>query len=104
MVTVATYPDSYEEHLTEVYPGLFRHIRLLALDPYDLVLTKLTRNADRDGGDVEFLATDVPLNTLILLLSEPRSLGLCHQLSTQRVFAHQSGSFTLRSNALETFK
>lgn len=46
--TVATYPDSYEERLTEMYPGLSRHIRLLALDPYDLVLTKLTRNADRD--------------------------------------------------------
>ena len=66
VVTVATYPDSYEERLTEMHPGLFRHIRLLALDPYDLVLTKLTRNADRDRGDVEFLATAVPLDTSIL--------------------------------------
>lgn len=66
LVTVATYPDSYEERLTEMHPGLFRHIRLLALDPYDLVLTKLTRNADRDRGDVEFLAAAVPLDTSIL--------------------------------------
>ena len=47
VVTVATHPDSYESRLTEMYPGVFRHIRLLALDPHDLVLTKLTRNADR---------------------------------------------------------
>lgn len=66
VVTVATHPDNYEERLTEMYPGLFRDIRLLALDPYDLVLTKLTRNADRDRGDVEFLATAVPLDTSIL--------------------------------------
>ena len=49
-----------------MYPGLFRHIRLLALDPCDLVLTKLTRNADRDRGDVEYLATAVPLDVSVL--------------------------------------
>jgi len=66
VVTVATYPDGYEERLTEMYPGCFRHLHLLALDPYDLVLAKLTRNADRDRGDVEFLATVVPLDTAVL--------------------------------------
>jgi hypothetical protein len=66
VVTVATYPDSYEDRLTEMYPGTFRHIHLLALDPYDLVLTKLTRNADRDRGDVEYLATVVPLDVAVL--------------------------------------
>lgn len=66
VVTVATYPDSYEERLTEMHPTLFRHIRLLALDPYDLVLAKLTRNADRDRADLEFLATAVPLDTPLL--------------------------------------
>lgn len=34
VVTVATYPDSYEERLIEMYPGVFRYLRLLALDPY----------------------------------------------------------------------
>ena len=66
VVTVATYPDSYEDRLTEMYPGTFRHVHLLALDPYDLVLTKLTRNADRDRGDVEYLATAVPLDVAVL--------------------------------------
>lgn len=41
VVTVATYPDGYEERLTEMHPGRFRHIHLLALDPYDLVLARL---------------------------------------------------------------
>lgn len=66
IVTVATCPDGYEDRLTEMYPTVFRHLRLLALDPYDLVLAKLTRNADRDRGDVEYLATAVPLDTAIL--------------------------------------
>jgi Nucleotidyltransferase of unknown function (DUF6036) len=66
IVTVATHPDSYEERLTEMYPGTFRHLRLFALDPYDLVLTKLTRNADRDRSDLEYLATAVPLDTNVL--------------------------------------
>jgi Nucleotidyltransferase of unknown function (DUF6036) len=66
VVTVATYPDNYEDRLTEMHPGLFPKIRLLALDPYDLVLTKLTRNADRDRGDVEYLATAVPLDVSVL--------------------------------------
>ncbi len=66
VVTVATYPDSYEDRLTEMHPGLFHNIRLLTLDPHDLVLTKLTRNADRDRGDVEYLATAVPLDVSVL--------------------------------------
>ena len=66
VVTVATYPDSYESRLTEMYPGVFRHLRLLALDPYDLVLTKLTRNADRDRSDVAYLASAVPLDVSVL--------------------------------------
>lgn len=66
VVTVATCPDSYEDRLIEMYPGVFRHIHLLALDPYDLVLTKLARNADRDRSDVEYLATAAPLDVAVL--------------------------------------
>jgi hypothetical protein len=66
IVTVATLPDSYEERLTALYPGRFRHVRLLALDPYDLVLAKLTRNADRDRSDLEYLANAVPLDKNVL--------------------------------------
>lgn len=66
IVTVATYPDDYESRLQEMFPRALRHVRLLALDPYDLVLTKLTRNSDRDRADVEYLATAVPLDTAVL--------------------------------------
>ena len=66
VVTVATVPDSYEERLTELYPGRFQHLRLLVLDAYDLMLAKLTRNADRDRGDLEYLAAAVPLEPSVL--------------------------------------
>jgi hypothetical protein len=38
----------------------------MALDPYDLALTKLERNIERDRSDVRYLARTVPfdLNTL----------------------------------------
>lgn len=66
IVAVATHPDSYETRLTDMYPGAFQHLQLLALDPYDLALSKLTRNADRDRSDVECLGTAVPLNVTVL--------------------------------------
>jgi hypothetical protein len=66
IVTVATAPDSYEERLTELYPGRFQNLRVLALEVYDLVLAKLTRNADRDRGDLEYLAVAVPLEPSVL--------------------------------------
>ena len=51
--------DSYEEGLTELYPGRLRHLRLLALDPYDIVLAKMTRNADRNRQAADVGATGV---------------------------------------------
>ena len=47
-------------------PVCYRQFRLFALDPYDLVLTKLTRNVDRDRRDVEYLATAVRLGVATL--------------------------------------
>jgi uncharacterized nucleotidyltransferase DUF6036 len=40
----------------------FRNLRLLAFDPYDLALTKLRRNSQRDREDVLYLANTVPLD------------------------------------------
>jgi hypothetical protein len=40
--------------------------RLFALDPYDLVLTKLERNSLRDREDVFHLAKAIPLDTAVL--------------------------------------
>jgi hypothetical protein len=56
LVAVATYPDNYEERLVEMFPGVFTHLRLLALEAHDLALTKLERNLQRDRDDVKYLA------------------------------------------------
>lgn len=66
VVTVATYPENYEERLTEVFSGACQHIHLFALDPYDLVLAKLERNLQRDRDDFAYLAQTVPLDLSIL--------------------------------------
>jgi len=66
VVTVATLPESYRERMTLLFPGAFQHLRLMALDPYDLALAKLERNADRDRADIQFLASTVPLDVSVL--------------------------------------
>jgi hypothetical protein len=65
-VTVASSPHDYIERLTEMFPGTFRRLRLFALDPYDIALTKLTRNIERDREDVKYLARTITLNLEVL--------------------------------------
>jgi len=55
-----------EGRLSEVYPQAFRRLRLFALDPYDLALSKLERNIQRDRDDVRFLARTIPFDLEIL--------------------------------------
>ncbi len=61
-VGVAHVPEDYEDRLKEIFPGAVKHLRLLALDPYDLALSKLERNIQRDRDDVRHLARTVPLD------------------------------------------
>jgi Nucleotidyltransferase of unknown function (DUF6036) len=61
-VGIAHVPEDYEDRLKEILPGAFKHLRLFALDPYDLALSKLERNIQRDRDDVKHLARTVPLN------------------------------------------
>ena len=35
-----------------MFPGTFKHLRLFACDPYDVALSKLERNIQRDRDDV----------------------------------------------------
>lgn len=65
-VAVAQAPYEYESRLTEMFPGVFQHLRLMALDPYDLALTKLERNIERDRSDVRHLARTVPFDLALL--------------------------------------
>jgi len=65
-VGVAQPPCEYESRLVEMFPGAFRHLRLMALDPYDLALTKLDRNIERDRSDVRYLARTIPFDLDLL--------------------------------------
>jgi hypothetical protein len=58
--------ENYDERLTELSPGRFENIRLFIPDPYDLVLSKLSRNIERDRQDVEYLVTTAHLEPSIL--------------------------------------
>ena len=66
LVTVATCPDSYEDRLTEILAGVFRNLQLMVLDPYDLALSKLERNAPQDREDVFYLADVLALDIAAL--------------------------------------
>jgi hypothetical protein len=65
-VGVAQPPYDYESRLQEMFFGAFRNFRLMALDPYDLALTKLERNIERDRSDVRYLARTTPFDLEIL--------------------------------------
>jgi hypothetical protein len=63
---VDSMPESYEERLTDPFADRFAHMHLLIPDPYDLVLSKLSRNVERDREDVNFLATTCRLSAEVL--------------------------------------
>ncbi len=63
---VESMPENYEERLTELFPGHFKNLRLFVPDPYDLVLSKLSRNIERDRQDVEYLAKKRHLDAKVL--------------------------------------
>jgi hypothetical protein len=65
-VTVAAVPENYDERLAEMYAGAFPRLRIFALDPYDLALSKLQRNIQRDRDDVFYLARTIPFDLKVL--------------------------------------
>ncbi|HXU19833.1 MAG TPA: DUF6036 family nucleotidyltransferase [Verrucomicrobiae bacterium] len=65
-VTIATYPEDYDRRLKQLFPNRFKNLRLLVLDPYDLVLSKLSRNSAKDQEDVKYLARMQHLDPEIL--------------------------------------
>ncbi len=67
-VGIAMIPENYDERLVEMFPNAYEHLRLMALDPYDIALSKLERNSQKDRDDVRFLARSVPLDLEILEL------------------------------------
>ena len=66
-VTVAPIPENYDERLIEMFSGTFKKLRIMTLDPYDLALSKLGRNTEKDRDDVFYLAKTIPLDLDILV-------------------------------------
>lgn len=62
VVGVASVPYEYESRLTDFCPGMFKKLHLRVMDPYDIALSKLSRNLDRDHDDVMYLARAVPFD------------------------------------------
>ena len=101
LVTVATVPEDYESRLTEMFPGGFKHLRLYALDPYDLALAKLSRNIQRDRDDVKFLARTLPFDLAVLkqryegemriYVADPRREDLTLQLWIEAIEEERAG-------------
>jgi hypothetical protein len=60
--------------ITALFPGAFQRLRLRALDPHDLALSKLTRNSPIDRDDVAQLARAVPLDATLLRKRYQREL------------------------------
>ena len=56
VTVIQAYPENYDQRLSEMFPGQLKKIRLFAVEPHDLALMKLGRNAERDRVDVMFLA------------------------------------------------
>lgn len=65
-VGIATPPEDYGSRLRELFPGRFKNLRLMALDPYDLALSKIERNTPIDRDDVKYLSKAVPLDPNVL--------------------------------------
>ena len=66
IVGIAPVPYDYAQRLIGIYSGTFKHLRLFALDPYDLALSKIERNSQRDRDDVKHLARFVPFDLEVL--------------------------------------
>ena len=62
IVGMASVPYDYESRLTDFCPGMFERLHLRIMDPYDVALSKLSRNLDRDHDDVMYLARTVPFD------------------------------------------
>ena len=52
-VAVMAMPEDYESRLTEMFPGMSKHLRLFAPDLYDYILSKLERNTSKDRDDAD---------------------------------------------------
>jgi hypothetical protein len=63
---IVTLPEEYKIRLRAMFKGRFRNLSFFALDPYDIALSKIGRNIERDREDVTYLAQKVPFDLGLL--------------------------------------
>lgn len=64
--TTAVLPDSYDDRLIEFETKFLDRIRLFLMEPHDIILAKLGRDAPKDVQDVMYLARIAELDTDLL--------------------------------------
>lgn len=65
-VAVTNLPEDYPTRLTEMFPRMFKDLRLFAPDPYDFILSKLERNSAKDRDDADYIFKTKRLSSQIL--------------------------------------
>ena len=60
-VRIADLPEDYESRLQELQLN-FEKLKMSTLDPYDLLLSKVTRNSPKDQDDAKYLISKLKLN------------------------------------------
>jgi hypothetical protein len=65
-VAVTNLPEDYATRLTEMFPRVFKNLRLFAPDAYDFILSKLERNSAKDRDDADYIFKTKKLSSQIL--------------------------------------
>ena len=65
-VAVTNLPEDYATRLTEMFPRMFKNLRLFSPDPYDFILSKLERNSAKDRDDTNYIFKTKKLSSQIL--------------------------------------
>lgn len=67
-----------------MYPGAYAKLRLLALEPHDLVLTKLERHSALDREDTLYLESRGPVHADVLKLRYDTELRPYYGMEVER--------------------
>ena len=65
-VAVTNLPEDHATRLTEMFPRMFKNLRLFSPDPYDFILSKLERNSAKDRDDANYIFKTKKLRSQIL--------------------------------------
>jgi len=63
---IANLPEDYTNRLSDMAPGQFERLKLLAPDAYDCILSKIERAGPKDRDDVDYLFRSQNLDAKIL--------------------------------------